>query len=893
MYKKGGVFCITSRILIVDLLSNIADAKDIDGLLVTHADQVTDQSTEAFILRIFHSQKLAASNTSTSETTGGKNEDSNNQQNHQNNTGFVKAFTDAPEGFVGFNKVDKVLKHLRVRRLYLYPRFHHSIREELESVPPQVDELHQELSPLMKEIQNAVAAAVQGCIRELKSATTLLQWDSPELSIENCVTSHFDLKIKKQLENEWYRLKPQTKQLVQDLRNLRMLFQYLIQYDCVSFWKLINSMKTSSAASRNPSLWLLMPAADMMFRKAKERIYKVVHTKPSAKVPKPVAKLKPVLEETPKWKLLKQVLGEIEEEENKKCKNENGNTGRNGFPVNVLVMVKDERSLEAIKSYLIDGKSRTMMKRWLRYLELVNDRSRSLSDSKGGSSALSEESRLLLEEEGRVRRLLFSRNNSSKKPKTAAKGGNKKNNASPDQDSKRRKNLNEVPDYMRKRRKIASERGRGGLTTSNAEDLERNAVLDEAVERIEHEMDEGAGEGNDGDNDSTGAQDNNDRMMFEVQSDQAEMRVILKSYSSVDGDEAMILLHDLMPSYVVLVDAEISFIRALEVYSALSKIPKDPLRVYFLIFEASAEEKTFMNALEREQTAFEKLIEHKKRMPPPALQNLDTQEMQQAQALGIVGGSYMGGSLPLAFDTRQGRGKAKKSTEMRDIAVDVREFRSALPSILHQGGMRLAPVTLTVGDFVLSSVHCVERKSISDLFQSLNSGRLDEQATSMAKHYKCPCLLIEFDPNKSFSLQNSNELGVDIRKESTCSKMVVLTMHHPKLRLLWSRGPHHTLEIFKDLKQNHEEVDVEKAMEVGRNESLESLCEDDSNGDDEINEVALNMLRRLPGVNSVVARRIVQNCDSLAELFHMDRDELRKVAGKLFVRGLTSLHLSE
>jgi DNA excision repair protein ERCC-4 len=53
------------------------------------------------------------------------------------------------------------------------------------------------------------------------------------------------------------------------------------------------------------------------------------------------------------------------------------------------------------------------------------------------------------------------------------------------------------------------------------------------------------------------------------------------------------------------------------------------------------------------------------------------------------------------MDTRTGGGKQAQK-ERRDIAVDVREFRSSLPSILHQEGMRLAPVTLTVGDFVVS-----------------------------------------------------------------------------------------------------------------------------------------------------------------------------------------------
>ena len=250
-------------------------------------------------------------------------------------------------------------------------------------------------------------------------------------------------------------------------------------------------------------------------------------------------------------------------------------------------------------------------------------------------------------------------------------------------------------------------------------------------------------------------------------------------------------------------------------------------------------------------------------MPPPSLHaTFDTQEVQAA---GGTVSTYLGGTLPVAFDSR----KAKPTQVRRDIAVDVREFRSSLPSILHQGGMRLAPVTLTVGDFVLSSVHCVERKSISDLFGSFASGRLYTQAEAMCKHYKCPCLLIEFDPNKSFSLQNVNELGGDIRVDSIGSKLALLCMHFPKLRILWSKSPHETLRLFRGLKAHHDEVNVEEAVEVGRHD------DDDS----QRNEVAWNMLLRLPGVTETIARKIASQVENLAALSQMSRDELRTLAG--------------
>jgi DNA excision repair protein ERCC-4 len=83
----------------------------------------------------------------------------------------------------------------------------------------------------------------------------------------------------------------------------------------------------------------------------------------------------------------------------------------------------------------------------------------------------------------------------------------------------------------------------------------------------------------------------------------------------------------------------------------------------------------------------------------------------------------------------------------------MREFNSSLPSVLHQQGLRIIPVTLEVGDYILSPDICVERKSISDLYSSFASGRLYHQAETMTRHYKLPVLLIEFAQDKSFSLQ--------------------------------------------------------------------------------------------------------------------------------------------
>lgn len=75
------------------------------------------------------------------------------------------------------------------------------------------------------------------------------------------------------------------------------------------------------------------------------------------------------------------------------------------------------------------------------------------------------------------------------------------------------------------------------------------------------------------------------------------------------------------------------------------------------------------------------------------------------------------------ISTRIAGGK-QLSTAPSQVIVDMREFRSALPSLLHAAKIRVIPATLTIGDYILTPDICVERKSIPDLIQSFNSGRL-------------------------------------------------------------------------------------------------------------------------------------------------------------------------
>lgn len=145
------------------------------------------------------------------------------------------------------------------------------------------------------------------------------------------------------------------------------------------------------------------------------------------------------------------------------------------------------------------------------------------------------------------------------------------------------------------------------------------------------------------------------------------------------------------------------------------------------------------------------------------------------------------------------------------MIVDSREFRSALPSILHHREFEILPATLETGDYILTNEIAVERKSISDLYSSFNSGRLYKflifqlifdrytQATNLTRHFKKPSLLIEFSEDRPFGF-NPEDMTQDISPSHIISKLVILTMHFPTLRLLWSRSPHAAAKLFEELK---------------------------------------------------------------------------------------------
>ena len=64
-------------------------------------------------------------------------------------------------------------------------------------------------------------------------------------------------------------------------------------------------------------------------------------------------------------------------------------------------------------------------------------------------------------------------------------------------------------------------------------------------------------------------------------------------------------------------------------------------------------------------------------------------------------------------------------------------------------------------------------------------------------------------------MQSASDIGEDVTPNSIISKLSLLALHFPRLRIIWSRSLRATAEIFASLKANQDEPDEMKAIRVG------------------------------------------------------------------------------
>lgn len=328
-------------------------------------------------------------------------------------------------------------------------------------------------------------------------------------------------------------------------------------------------------------------------------------------------------------------------------------------------------------------------------------------------------------------------------------------------------------------------------------------------------------------------------------------------------------LYEMQPDYIIMYNINITAIRQIETFEArLQRHPKRRLTVFVLMHGKTVEEQSFLTGLRREKRAFEFLIETKRVMVVPEYQDgkTDIDDINEV--------------VDEEVNTRQAGGQEDTKANKREkprVIVDSREFRSELPCLIHKRGLDVMPAMITIGDYILTPDICVERKSISDLIGSLNSGRLYNQCQQMTRFYSKAILLIEFDQNRPFHLQGRYMLSRESEGNNMeiMQKLQLLTIHFPKLRLVWSPSPYATAQLFEELKQNKEEPNLETCMQTGSDDAISELA----TATDKYNTAIYDFLLKLPGINSKNIHAVMKKGKSLKNLVKLKESELVEMLG--------------
>ncbi|KAI9163384.1 MUS38-like protein [Paramyrothecium foliicola] len=813
MYAGGGIFSITSRILVVDLLTNLLDPETVTGLIVLHADRVIATSLEAFILRVYR---------------------------QKNKFGFLKAFSDNPDPFtIGFSPLTTMMRNLFLKKASLWPRFHVTVAQSLEGKKKaEVIELEVPMTDHMKDIQNAIMECVEISIQELKKGNYGLEMD--DWNLDSALLKNFDVIVRRQLEPNWHRVSWKTRQIVNDLTVLRALLNSVLTYDAVSFLQHLDTIHAAHSPApgttrQTQSPWLFLDAAQSIFETARRRVYAA--TRKEASQEDDIDSLRPVLEELPKWRILAEVLEEIDRDlyfEPPVKDDSNGTILIMCSSVDTCRQLRDflqtmhvkpkvdkpvdeedpEDVFKASAAFIMRRRLRNYLK-WKRQFAQVNA-TLFTENQKALNSAV--DARLGA---GGMRRGKAPINKRRRMRGGASMGP-----------SMGRAENGSIQQYFEKPGEVADLMAEIQLTETEAQ--QKEDIVEDSLDKMEDYF-----------------------QLYEMQD-----LVVVHAY---DGDQDEHVLEEIKPRYIIMYEPDASFIRRVEVYR--SSHNDRNVRVYFLYYGGSVEEQRYLSSVRREKDAFTKLI--KERASMSLVMTVDPHGIEDPQEAFLR-----------TINTRiAGGGRLAATAQPPRVVVDVREFRSSLPSLLHGRSMVIVPCMLTVGDYILSPTICVERKSISDLISSFKDGRLYNQAETMFQHYKNPMLLIEFDQNKSFTLEPFADLSGSMSSVAPSaapsdlqSKLVLLTLAFPKLRIIWSSSPYQTAEIFESLKAQEEEPDPIAAVRAGLDKDM--VVEDQA-----FNQEPQDMLAVVPGVTPQNIKNIVLNTENIREVANMTEKELQPLVG--------------
>ncbi|CAH8633616.1 unnamed protein product [Schistosoma guineensis] len=604
---------------------------------------------------------------------------------------FIKAFSDNSLSLTsGYNHAERIMLQLGISKLVLWPRFNMQVISCLNESQPDVEEVRVKLTSEMIICQSCILDLMKASLKELCDQNPTLNTD--DLTLEKALLPNFDSLVSLYVDPVWNQLSSVSRRLVGDISSLRRLLHLLIEGDAVNFLTNMEGLRQAALASLgvtqkseiNSKRAASRGCPSWFLMDQADRLLASARSRVYADYSKKLLNV----EISPKWKALVELLKEIYT-----------NTTDQTLSNTILILVSRENTARYLERYLQRG-----IQSIKKFLVQTSD----LPELQ--SHKILQKSAKLMNPKSSGESSVTTLTQICKKYKFDELCGDNDDTSSSSEENCKMDNTEKITNNDNRLPLGCHE-----VSIHPSLLISSNIKMSNSLKIIIRVT-------------PTFSGDENSQFYGSAKDHQDESDLFVQQY----GYRLSYILDVLQPNYVILYEPKLSWVRELEVYNArlliqhFSKSDSSSnirelnnslpsLKIYFVLYENSVEEQRYLTSLRKEKEAFESLIQ-------------------------------LSSTLVIPKDTTIPYGKlhAGDNQAVSRVIVDMREFRSELPALLHRKGLKVEPMTLSIADYILAPHLCVERKSVSDLIGSLNSGRLYHQATAMSRHYASPVLLIEF-----------------------------------------------------------------------------------------------------------------------------------------------------
>ena len=237
LYNKGGVYAITGRILLTDLLTHRLVSEAITGIVIVDVERAGD--LEYFCVRKFR---------------------------EKNRKGFLLAVSERPDRI---GRSEDLLKNLFLQDSLLFPRFHTIFKSNEPLTGPSVERIVVPGSSAMNEIINQLSSLMAHTMKALKKFPDF----SGDLdSLENLQDFIDKIKFSRN-GNQAVGI------LMRDLIGMNSALSSLGRSDSVGFYKYWKELMTVNQSKG----WMLSSEAEMISRLARKRVTKNIDVNPKFK----------------------------------------------------------------------------------------------------------------------------------------------------------------------------------------------------------------------------------------------------------------------------------------------------------------------------------------------------------------------------------------------------------------------------------------------------------------------------------------------------------------------------------------------------------------------------------------------------------------------------------